>query len=241
MATTIKAERTSIDIAGTPIDGLMLSTGELRGNKSQAAEAIGENRMSVTRFLKSHVTESECQTPVTLTLQGKTHVTKVRIEGYSKLVDALTLDLMSAYWLSKAIAGNVQAQALCYALATETLERRFNRAFGVAATEEEYDEKLKLRRGRLLARHAWGDAVKRHMEFHGYYGDKSRVRAEFCELTVRVNLKFYGVRHFKCDRDNMDDEQQELIKEFERAVVRHSKRNPSLAPSDLIDAALAIF
>ncbi|MFZ4664859.1 MAG: hypothetical protein ACOYME_00350 [Prochlorotrichaceae cyanobacterium] len=53
------------------------------------------------------------------------------------------------YWLYQAFRGNKQAISLCVALMTETLERRFDSAFGVSRSEQERDQRLSDRLQRL--------------------------------------------------------------------------------------------
>jgi hypothetical protein len=50
-------------------------------------------------------------------------------------IRGLGLEAISAYWLWQAHKGNKTALALCMALMTETLERRFDAAFGVLRSE----------------------------------------------------------------------------------------------------------
>ena len=55
------------------------------------------------------------------------------------------MEVVTAYWLTQAGEGNKQALSLVWALLTETLERRFDEAFGVARTEQERNEILSQR------------------------------------------------------------------------------------------------
>ena len=56
---------------------------------------------------------------------------------------------LSAYWLWQAYRGNKQALSLCMGLILETLERRFDNAFGVNRSESERDQRLSDRLQRL--------------------------------------------------------------------------------------------
>lgn len=49
---------------------------------------------------------------------------------------------MTAYWFNQATQGNPQAINLVWALLTESLERRFDQAFGVSRSEDERNERL---------------------------------------------------------------------------------------------------
>ncbi len=49
---------------------------------------------------------------------------------------------MTAYWFTQAKQGNEQALSLVWAMLTETLERRFDRAFGIEQSEDDRDQRL---------------------------------------------------------------------------------------------------
>ena len=57
-------------------------------------------------------------------------------------INALPLEVVAAYWISRAYRGNKKAFLLCWALITETSERRFGRAFGVIRPDDEWDRQL---------------------------------------------------------------------------------------------------
>jgi hypothetical protein len=50
--------------------------------------------------------------------------------------------VVTAYWVYECSKGNERAVLLVMALAIESLERRFNDAFGVNLTEAEYNRRL---------------------------------------------------------------------------------------------------
>ena len=60
-------------------------------------------------------------------------------------IRALPLEVIGAYWLWQAARGNKQALSLVMALLTETLERRFDEAFGITRTELDRNELLSQR------------------------------------------------------------------------------------------------
>lgn len=60
-------------------------------------------------------------------------------------IDGLTLDEVGAYWIWQCYRGNKQALSLCFALITESLERRFDGAFGVERGESARNERLQAR------------------------------------------------------------------------------------------------
>jgi hypothetical protein len=54
----------------------------------------------------------------------------------------MPLEVVSAYWLWQSHRGNKKALALCVALLTETLERRFDNAFGISRSEDDWNQRL---------------------------------------------------------------------------------------------------
>jgi hypothetical protein len=79
--------------------------------------------------------------------EGYTNYTPelIEIEPEQSRFNALPLEVATAYWINQCFQGNKQALALVMALATETLERRFDAAFNVVRTEQEPDERLQKR------------------------------------------------------------------------------------------------
>ena len=134
--------RSEIPIGSLVVDGFRLSDGSYRMSQKQAAEAIGEAPVYALRFLRS----SDAKT---LLGEGYTDYTPDSFaiptqegqRGESR-INALPLEIVSAYWLYRTFQGNKQALLLSIALMTETLERRFDAAFGVARSEEERDQRL---------------------------------------------------------------------------------------------------
>jgi hypothetical protein len=138
-----KATRAIVPIGSFAVDGFMLPDGSYRMSQTQAAECVGLSERNAREFLQSKALKSllgEAYTPATSEIEPDTEQTR----GSSR-IRALPLEVVSAYWLWQAFRGNKQALALCMALLTETLERRFDAAFGVTRTEPERNERLTAR------------------------------------------------------------------------------------------------
>lgn len=56
--------------------------------------------------------------------------------------NALPLEVVTAYWFNQATQGNKQATSLVWALLTESLERRFDQAFGIDRSEDDWNKRL---------------------------------------------------------------------------------------------------
>jgi hypothetical protein len=106
--------------------------GSYRMSQTQAAECVGKQQRNAGRFLESKgikALRGKGYTPDTIEVDPADQV-----RGQARF-NALPFDVVSAYWLWEASKGNQQAIALCYALMTETLERRFDDVFGVERSE----------------------------------------------------------------------------------------------------------
>ena len=122
------------------VDGFMLPDGSYRMSLSQAAECVGLSARNAFDFLQSRAFK---------TLMGEGYTVSVsEIEsdpeqgrGQSR-IRALPLEVVSKYWHWQSHRGNKQAFALVDALITESLERRFDSAFGVSRSEDDFNQRL---------------------------------------------------------------------------------------------------
>lgn len=123
----------------------MLPDGSYRMSQAQVAQAVGKPPVNALRFLESKALKG-------LLGESYTDYTPEPIEidpepgkrGQSRF-NALPLEVATAYWVNQCFQGNKQALALVIALATESLERRFDNAFGVTRTEQERNQRLEQR------------------------------------------------------------------------------------------------
>ena len=149
MAEAAKANRATIQIGAMKVDGFMLPDGSYRMSQAGAAAAIEDPPVYALRFLTSRDSKS---------LLGEAYADykpeRIEIESESSQrgqtrINALPLDVVTGYWLYRSFKGNRKAFTLTWALLTETLERRFDSAFGVQRTETEYNLALADRISRL--------------------------------------------------------------------------------------------
>lgn len=147
MTESIKATRASVQIGALEVDGFMLPDGSYRMSQSQVAEAVGLSRRNVSDFLRSKAIKALLGEGYTGTILDREEI-EIEPEpgkrGQSRFM-AMPLEIVSAYWQWQSHRGNKKALALCIALMTETLERRFDAAFGVTRTEQEQNERLQER------------------------------------------------------------------------------------------------
>lgn len=140
MTDSIKATRQPISIGDRTIDGFMLPDGNYRMSQTQVAECVGLNERNAREFLQSKALKTllgQGYTPAISEIEPDSE----QLRGGSR-IRAWSLEVVSAYWLWQAFRGNRTALSLCMALILESLERRFDSAFGVSRTEQERNERL---------------------------------------------------------------------------------------------------
>jgi len=139
--TTDKASKATIMIGNLEVEGFQMPDGSYALNQTQAAEAVELDERNARDFLRSKALKrllGEGYTPAIS--QVEVEPTEQR-RGQTR-INALPLEVVTAYWVWQCFRGNKKAIALVMALATETLERRFDQAFGVTRTDDEYNQRL---------------------------------------------------------------------------------------------------
>jgi hypothetical protein len=178
--TETKATRATVTIGNLAIEGFMLPDGGYRMSQTQAAEAVGLKVQNVSDFLRSKALKSlmgEGYTPQISEIEPD----EEQGRGGSR-INAVPIEVVSKYWLWQLLRGNKKALALVDALTTETIERRFDAAFGVSRTEQERNDRLTARVQQLERElEAIGDALEmdnaQSIELNSYRDDNQRLRA----------------------------------------------------------------
>ncbi len=185
MSNSEKARRAIVTIGPLEVEGFQLPDGSYRMSQTQAAEVVGLTERNARDFLNSKALKSllgEDYTPaklVEIEAEGE------QLRGQSR-IRPLPLEVVSAYWLWQSHRGNKQALSLCVALVTESLERRFDAAFGVSRTEAERDDLLTNRI----------QTLERDLSQLGdTYALDDTIRAENQEL--QRQLKAHGIEPFR--------------------------------------------
>ncbi len=139
MTDSVKATRAIVTLGSIILDGFMLPDGSYRMSQTQAAEIIQLTERNAREFLDSKTFKQlsgEAYTPAIFEIEdGDQQRGQSRFRG-------LPLKVVVIYWTYQCYRGNKQARNLLVALATETLERRFDRAFGVTRSEDDWDQRL---------------------------------------------------------------------------------------------------
>jgi len=154
-----KATRAEIQIGSYAVEGFMLPDGSYRMSLSQAAECIGKPARGTFDFLKSKTLKRLlAEGGGTFDFLDNEAIAALSSDSYTAdqfLVDVgaereqgitrirgLPLEIVSIYWQWESYRGNKQAFLLVTSMVTESLERRFDNAFGVARSEEERNQRL---------------------------------------------------------------------------------------------------
>ena len=142
MTTHDKAQRATVQIGPLSVDGFQMPDGSYRMSQAGAAECIGTTPQNASNFLRSKAFkalqsgESTDQTFEVIEVESSQQAT-----GGTR-INAVSLDVVWAFWLYQCFRGNKQAYNLLAALGLETLERRFDAAFGAERSESDRDALL---------------------------------------------------------------------------------------------------
>lgn len=142
MSESIKATRATVAIGALTVDAFMLPDGSYRMSQTQASEAVGLSRQNVSDFLRSNAIKTLLGEGYTSPISGSEQI-EIESEGDKRgqsRFNSVPLEVVGAYWLWQSYRGNKKALALCMALITESLERRFDNAFGVVRTEQDRND-----------------------------------------------------------------------------------------------------
>jgi hypothetical protein len=130
-----KAKRATVAIGSSQVDAFQMPDGSYRMSLNSASEAVGLLRRNAFEFLRSKAAKrllGESFTGSIFEVEVESAPDQVR--GQTR-IQSIPLNIVSKYWLWQSSRGNKQAFALVDALLEETLERRFDAAFGVERSE----------------------------------------------------------------------------------------------------------
>jgi len=220
-----KAIVAKIDLGFVKFDGLMLPDGSYAIAVPQIADLVGLDKNQASRDIKRMVGKDFNPSKST-TEYTKAAVNIIDLATFRKIIRELDRQ------------GNPIASALVDVFIQESIDRRYDTAFGKKVSESERNQILAQRMKRLLARRAWTDVLQdRHVQC---YGTKPTPR-QFKDWTVRVNQVLFSKKHFNCDRDNMQSDEQRIIEMFENMATRRAGQNPQANPAALLELALDTF
>lgn len=222
-----KAAIAIVDFGFCQAEGLMLPDGSYGISATQSNKFLkfAGHPNYVNRSLKRLLGEGFAPIRVSSELNSN-KVNVLPLEQFKQLIRILDKQ------------GNPIAAAFVDAMITEAIERRFDHAFNVKRSEDERNERLKLRMSRLLARSNWTDTLKqRHLDLFGINPQAEQYK----QWTGEVNLALFKRWHFYCDRDNMTIDQQRIIEQFEFMCCRMANKHPNATPEKILEIALSTF
>jgi len=224
-STTKKAIVATIELGFAKVEGLMMPDGAYAIAVPQLADIFQYRRNYASQTFKRILGDDFSPHKISTEL-GKQKINVINLPEAVRLIKAL------------AINGNPIADEFLDAILEEGLDRRFARAFNLRVDEEEYDARIRRRMDRILARTTYTDFIRdRYLEL---YGTKPPQRL-YRDITVMVNRKLFGRDHFFCDRDNMNETQQQAIAHFETFVNLRAKNHPGEDPAIVVEKVLQVF
>ncbi len=187
MADPTKATRAKIAIGDIEIDGFMLPDGSYRMSQSQAAECVNLTPQNASDFLRSKAIKSLLGADYTDRKIEKIEIESTEQARGQSRINALPLEVVGVYWLWQSHRGNKKALALCTALIEESLQRRFDNAFGVSRSEDEYNRQLTEKVRSLES------SLKELGEAYAMEDDIRQERDRFERLLRENNIDPYGL------------------------------------------------
>lgn len=158
MTDLAKATRATVIVGSIAIDGFRLKDNSYRMSLTQAAELVGKPARSTFDFLRSKALKRLLTETRSTFVLSDDFITALSTDTYTVeqfLVDigdegrqgqtrirGIPLEIVVLYWQWETFRGNKQAFLLVTSLAVETLEHRFDSAFGVTRTEPERNDRL---------------------------------------------------------------------------------------------------
>jgi hypothetical protein len=139
MSESIKGTRATVNIGSLVIEGFMLPNGQYQMSLTSMADSVDLGVQNASDFLRSKTLKSlmgEGYTPQTFEIESEDQT-----RGQTRF-RAVPLEIVRRYWLWQSTRGNKKAIALVDALMAETIDRRFDRAFGIPRSEDDWDRRL---------------------------------------------------------------------------------------------------
>jgi hypothetical protein len=129
---------------------------------------------------------------------------------------------------------------------SESIERRFDKAFGKIRTEQERNERFIVRRDGIVSRHFWTDCIDVYLRTHEvsesykrfvYANVSDAVSQAVLGTTAKKYRESLGLPEGISTRDYLNSEQVKQIDTIEKAAIMRVKRDnicPKQALKDVI-------
>ncbi len=237
-----KAMVAKVDFGFVQIEGLLLPN-----------ESYGVSAQQANKFLQFSVnpnnTSKALKSLLSIDLQS---IHKAKTETSPKLENVLSLPQFNLLIVRLACKGNKTAQAFLEASALETIERRFDTAFGKKVDEEKRNLWLKARVEGKTARRSLTDAVQDYLLRHNHdpKGNYAKFQV-YAKFTDAINCAVLGktAKELKDElkmtasqvlRDEVDCPELSKIKEIERyAAILIDKQDTH--PVEAVEQAILFY
>lgn len=186
---TDKAKRKPVRVGAIGVEGFQMPDGVYRMSLSSAADSVGLQPRNAFDFLRSKAAKRLIGDTSTLSV-SEVEVDSTEQSTGPTRIRAIPLNVVAQYCLWQVSKGNKKAIALVSALLEESLERRFDDAFGVARTEYERQDLLAERMQQI------GQDLERLGEA---YAEPDLLREENGRL--REQLRQAGIEPFQLTED----------------------------------------
>ncbi len=194
---TTKAQRAEILLGDIPLEVFMLPAGGYKLSQTQVAQAVDKDHIYIRRFLASKSLQA---LPDKAYTEDKLAIVKDHEGRGGTKINAIPIELATAFWTKEAIGGNIKAILLLGACAAEAIERRADNAFGKKVSEEERNQKLKARVFGKVTRRKLTDEIKDYIESHPELSDNAK-KFMYSNVSDILNLALFGrkARHLAED------------------------------------------
>lgn len=134
---TVKAVKATVQMGSIPLDVYLMPDGSYKLFIDSVTQVVGDDKDKLLSFMKGRSLQAKPFKSYNIT-----QAIPVAVEDQEEKIKPILIGLATAFWLYKAIRGNVIAQALAQACMVESIERRADTAFHFKRTEEEYNRKF---------------------------------------------------------------------------------------------------
>lgn len=184
---TTKAVKASIDLGDLNLNVFKLEDGSYRLSQTQVAETVEKDEATFRRWLKlEKVKAMRCG-------GFNPDILKATVEGSKGKANLVTIDLAVGYWTKEAVNGNTKSALLLGACATESIERRADKQFGIERSEQERNERLKSRMQGKIARRKLTDSIKDYLQRHPYLGERY-CNFIYSDVSDCLNVVLFGMK-----------------------------------------------
>ena len=239
---TTKAVRATIYLGVIPLEVFQLPSGEYILSQAQVCEAVGKHPSSISEFVRS-------KSPEALPYKGLQN-RKTRVADSDKPINAVPIELATAYWTKEALSVNISAIQLLGACAAEAIERRADAAFGVQRKEEDRQAFMKARMAGKVTRRSFTDAIADYLDRHSELSEDCR-KWIYVNSSDAVNLTVFNRRAWElCDersadkhylRDSFTQQELLLVQEVEDVAMRLVDRDDIHPPTAVRQAGARLL